>query len=88
MLPDVAKHPEPAAPPPDFEASLAELEQLVERLERGEQTLEQALADFERGVRLARTCQDALARAELRVRELAEPDGVAPALSPAADESA
>lgn len=73
MLPNVSKQPKasvetPAVP--DFEGALAELEALVQRLERGEQTLEQALADFERGVHLARGCQEALARAELRVQEL------------------
>ena len=75
MLPNVNKPSQSGAPPataPDFEAALAELETLVERLEHGDQPLEQALADFERGVHLARSCQDALARAELRVRELTD----------------
>jgi exodeoxyribonuclease VII small subunit len=33
---------------PDFEAALAELEQIVERLEQGELSLEESLRQFER----------------------------------------
>lgn len=63
------------APTPDFEAALAELEALVEQLERGELSLEQSLRDFERGVQLARSCQMALKGAELKVQQLVEQDG-------------
>lgn len=56
----------------DFEQSLSELETLVEALESGDISLEEALAKFERGVVLARTCQDALKTAELRVAQLTE----------------
>jgi exodeoxyribonuclease VII small subunit len=54
----------------DLEKSLAELESLVEQLEAGEQPLEQALRDFERGVRLSRDCDAALKAAEQRVQIL------------------
>jgi exodeoxyribonuclease VII small subunit len=40
-----------------FEESLAELEQLVERMEQGNLGLEESLKLFERGVQLTRTCQ-------------------------------
>lgn len=53
-----------------FEASLAELEQLVARMERGELTLEESLQQFERGIALARACQQALREAEQRVQQL------------------
>ena len=56
----------------DFEASLAELEALVERMERGELSLDDSLGAFERGIHLTRTCQRALADAEQRVRVLLE----------------
>lgn len=78
MLPNVARNTKsaPAAgAPPDFETALAELEAIVARLERGEQSLEQSLADFERAVNLAGTCQQALANAELKVRVLTEQGG-------------
>ncbi len=55
-----------------FEAALAELEGLVEKMETGELTLEQSLAAFERGVRLTRHCQAALQAAELKVKVLTE----------------
>lgn len=53
-----------------FEGHLAELEALVDALERGDLTLEESLATFERGVLLTRTCQKALDAAEQRVRIL------------------
>lgn len=59
---------------PDFEASLRELETLVEKMEAGELTLEQSLALFERGVNLTRVCQEALAGAQLKVDRLLEQD--------------
>ncbi len=59
----------------DFEAALKELEALVERMEGGEASLEESLRDFERGVELARTCQQALKAAEQKVQILLEKDG-------------
>ncbi len=55
---------------PDFEAALAELEKLVEKMERGDQSLEDALQSFQRGIELTRTCQQALKNAEQRVEKL------------------
>ena len=49
-----------------------ELEQLVERMETGELSLEESLKAFERGVVLTRDCQKALKDAELRVQALTE----------------
>jgi exodeoxyribonuclease VII small subunit len=60
----------PADAPPDFEASLEELEALVERLEQGDLPLEDALRSFERGVALTRQCQGALAEAQQKVEIL------------------
>jgi exodeoxyribonuclease VII small subunit len=48
----------------DFEHALGELESLVERLERGDLPLEEALKTFERGVELTRHCQGALRSAQ------------------------
>ena len=50
-----------------FEQALAELEQIVTELERGETPLEQTIARFERGVALARRCEDRLNEAERKV---------------------
>ncbi len=48
------------APDIDFEATLRELEELVQRMESGDLGLEESLAAFERGVKLTRQCQAAL----------------------------
>jgi len=53
-----------------FEASLRELETLVDTLEQGDLSLEQSLATFERGIELTRTCREALDAAEQKVRIL------------------
>lgn len=65
---------------PQLEASLEQLEKLVERMESGEMTLEESLAAFEQGVTLTRECQQSLSRAEQKVRILLEQD---PAAEPA-----
>ena len=54
----------------DFEKALAELEGLVERLERGDLPLDDALAAFERGVELTRHCQTSLKAAQQKVEIL------------------
>lgn len=59
----------------DFEKSLDALEKLVEELEHGELPLEQALKQFERGLALTRTCQEALKQAEQKVEMLLEKNG-------------
>lgn len=60
---------------PDFEAALAELEKIVEKMESGEQNLEDALASFQRGIELTRTCQLGLREAEQRVEKLLAQNG-------------
>ncbi|MHB8347608.1 MAG: exodeoxyribonuclease VII small subunit [Acidiferrobacterales bacterium] len=61
---------------PNFEAALAELEQLVEKMESGNQTLEEALKSFQRGIELTRACQEGLKEAEQRVEKLVQQNGV------------
>jgi exodeoxyribonuclease VII small subunit len=58
----------------DFEASLKELEALVEKMEQGDLSLEQSLKDFERGIALTRACQQALQEAEQKVQILMHKD--------------
>ncbi|HWR95528.1 MAG TPA: exodeoxyribonuclease VII small subunit [Arenimonas sp.] len=50
-----------------FEKALEELEQVVAGMERGEQSLDDSLAAYERGIALYRQCQSALEQAEQRV---------------------
>lgn len=61
--------------PPDFEAALAELEKIVEKMESGEQTLEESLKSFQRGIELTRACQQGLRAAEQRVEKLIQKNG-------------
>ena len=63
-----------ASPVAQFESSLDELETLVQKMEKGDLSLDDSLAAYERGVGLYRRCQAALEQAELRVRLLADPD--------------
>jgi exodeoxyribonuclease VII small subunit len=59
---------------PDLEKSLADLEQIVATLEEGDIPLEQALQQFEQGIKLSRDCQTALQSAEQRVQVLMKGD--------------
>ena len=54
----------------DFESTLAELEELVSRMESGELSLNESLKTFERGIELTRKCQASLEAAELKVQML------------------
>jgi exodeoxyribonuclease VII small subunit len=53
-----------------FEKSMAELEEIVALLEKGDLSLEECLKHYETGVRLARKCQKALTYAEQKIETL------------------
>lgn len=54
----------------DFESALRELEQIVQRMESGDLSLEISLAEFEKGIHLSRRCQQALTQAQQKVEQL------------------
>lgn len=56
--------------PQDFETAIAQLEALVAQMENGALPLEQSLAAYERGVELARLCQQRLDHAEQQIKVL------------------
>ena len=58
----------------DFEAALADLEKLVAKLEDGDLSLDDSLAEFKRGIDLTRQCQTVLEKAQQTVDELTRPD--------------
>lgn len=64
----MAKKPEPN----QFEKSLAELEEIVAKMEAGDLSLEESLSAFEKGIKLTRECQKALDSAEQKVNKLIE----------------
>jgi len=72
--------------PPRFEDGLAELEGIVQRLEKGELPLEDSLAAFERGVALVRTLSQRLADVEQRVEVLLKSEGGKLLLRPVRDD--
>lgn len=51
----------------NFEKSLEALEAVVEEMESGDLSLDEALKAFEKGVKLTQECQQALAEAEQKV---------------------
>ncbi len=58
---------------PRFEEQLAELERVVEQLERGDLSLEDSVGLFERGMVLSEACKGQLASAESRIQVLLNP---------------
>jgi exodeoxyribonuclease VII small subunit len=56
----------------DFEAAIAELENIVKKLEEGDLALEKSLELYERGVQLSRFCHTRLEQAEKRIEILNE----------------
>ena len=100
--PPPARHPQPAARPsaagarppeephaPTFETSLAELNELVARLESGGLGLSDSIQAYERGVSLLRQLHEQLADVEERVRLLVRIDAEGrPVLEPIGTESA
>jgi exodeoxyribonuclease VII small subunit len=59
-----------AAPAASFEAALAELEALVQKMEAGALSLEDSLQAYRRGAELVSYCRDTLARVQQQVRIL------------------
>jgi exodeoxyribonuclease VII small subunit len=73
--PDIAQMP--------FEAALAELEQIVDRLEKGAVALDESVKLYERGEALKKHCDELLKNAEMRIEKITlstngAPRGVAP----------
>ena len=60
---------------PDFEQSLEALEKIVEEMEKGEMSLEDALKSFEDGIKLTSACQQSLKEAEQKVEILMKKSG-------------
>ena len=56
--------------PIHFEKSIAELQDIVTQLEKGELSLDSSLKQFEKGITIARKCQDILNQAEQKVEIL------------------
>lgn len=71
LQPDAKQHRETRS----FEDSLMELQQIVDRIERGDQSLETSLDEFERGIKLVQECRHRLEQAQQRVDILTARNG-------------
>lgn len=74
-----------------FEQNLKSLEKIVEKLESGSTSLDEAIDLFQKGKSLAKACEGRLKEAELRIRKLVEGENGNPATvefesAPAPDE--
>lgn len=58
----------------DFEKKLGRLEEIVQKMEKGEASLEDSLKLFEEGVKLSRECHSRLNEAEAKVKKLVSID--------------
>ncbi len=65
---------------PTFELALQQLEQIVQKLEKGELPLEESLKLYEDGIRLSRLCHGKLEEAEGRIEMLLKDARGEPAL--------
>lgn len=75
MTEETGETPDESGEHVDFEKALEELEGLVERMEKGELSLEDSLQAFERGIALTRHCEKALRSAEQKVEILTREGG-------------
>lgn len=53
-----------------FEESLSELESVAQNLEKGNLSLDEAILEFEKGMRLSKECSEKLEQAEKRINIL------------------
>ena len=58
----------------DFEKKLGRLEEIVQKMEKGELALEESLKLFEEGIKLSRECHQRLNEAEVKVKTLVSID--------------
>lgn len=56
----------------NFEQSLTELDQIVQKLEQGELSLDESLKYYEKGIALSRECQKILQQAEQKIETLSQ----------------
>ncbi len=55
---------------PDFETSLKELEEIVEKLETNDLTLDETLAKYESGIKIYKQCFQTLEKSEKKINIL------------------
>ena len=58
-----------------FEENLADLEAIVQKLESGQVPLEEAISEFQKGMKLSKDLQEALDQAEKTLVKVMQADG-------------
>ena len=53
-----------------FEEALQELEQIVKKIDSGQETLESSISDFERGAKLREHCEKKIQEAKLKIEKI------------------
>ena len=59
----------------DFEANLENIDEIIEKLESGELSLENSIKEYEKAMKLIKSSSDILERAEGKIIKVAENDG-------------
>lgn len=59
----------------DFEANLENIDEIIERLESGELSLENSIKEYEKAMKLIKSSSDILERAEGKIIKVSENDG-------------
>lgn len=70
-----------------YENQINTLETIVQALENGDLTLDEALAQYEQGIKLVRQCQHALTQAEQKILQLSCDENGEEALIPFRDDT-
>jgi len=60
---------------PTFEEHLEKLQDIMEKVEKGELGLQDTISRFEEGIKLIKVCRDVLDDAELRINKLLDESG-------------
>lgn len=61
----------------EFETAVKQLEEIAQKLENGNTTLEESIKLFEQGMKLSNTCNEVLKAAKLKIMTLADAESEA-----------
>lgn len=59
----------------EFETALSELENIVQKLEKGDTSLNESIELFERGIKFSKICNEYLGKAKLSIKTLNDSKG-------------
>ena len=59
-----------------FEEALANLEEIIQRMESGEAPLDSLVTNYQNGIKMLKFCRGKIEAAEMKIKEVQEKDGV------------